>query len=319
MILGLVVANCFNPISFLIICLTLLSRLNNIITESCDDRFNTEIKGKCSCFNVLDDHGDVLGLGVECSETTGSDLHRDIDEIHFESSTPIVHLKVRDSNLKDMTDLPSGLVDIRWLVLDNTSIDLHVIRESAEILGNLDSLKLFNENYTLVPENVFHDGMNGLQTLWLNDIGIYSISRAAFHHLDDSLVELSLRENKLRSIPLAIIALMKIEILDLTDNEIQSVSEGLANDLSRSLHRVRKIMLNKINCTCNFAKSRFARWIRENAIKGVECGYPIRFKDHDVWSTPSEEFCSSGSSSVINLPLITLISSLLVIKLLFFT
>ncbi|XP_025016195.1 uncharacterized protein LOC107360199 isoform X2 [Tetranychus urticae] len=258
----------------------------------------------------MDDSGEEVGLGVECSETNGGDLHRDIDEISHESNIPIVHLKVRDSNLKELTDLPIGLVDIRWLVLDNTSIDLQVIRESAEMLGNLNTLKLFNENYTIIPENVFQEGLEDLQTLWLNGIGIYSISRAAFNHLDNSLVELSLRENKLGTIPLAIIALMKIEVLDLTDNEIQSVSEGLANDLSRSLHRVRKIMLNKINCTCNFAKSRFARWIRENAIKGVECGYPARFKDYDVWSTPSEEFCSSGSNT-IHLPIFMLTFQLL--------
>ncbi|XP_074602361.1 uncharacterized protein LOC141856028 [Brevipalpus obovatus] len=272
------------------------------------------IKAKCQVFDLFGGefpNEDGSGLRVECSETNGKELHRDVDNLRYTTNRSIVHLKVRDSKLNDMTDLPSGLVGIRSLILDNTNIDLQVIKESAEMLSSLTKLKIFNENYTTVPD-LFYT-MHELSTLWLNDIGIVAISDNAFQHLDDSIVELSLRENKLRTIPQAVTTLMKIETLDLTDNEIYSVSDGIANDLSRSLNRVKRIKMNRLNCSCEFAKSRFARWVRENAIKDVECLFPARFRGYDVWSTPIEDFCSSQINIIANLYLV--LASLVFLKL----
>ena len=74
-----------------------------------------------------------------------------------------------------------------------------------------------------------------LRILELNEVGIAAISDDAFEFLEDSLVELSLRENRLRQIPIAIGPLMHLEILDLNDNEIEYVPDDISRNLESSL------------------------------------------------------------------------------------
>lgn len=56
-----------------------------------------------------------------------------------------------------------------------------------------------------------------------------------------------------------------------------------------------------MNCTCEFGQSKFARWLRTYAIKGVECLYPERLKEKDVSNMPIEEFCeiSTGNANAL--------------------
>ncbi|CAG2170509.1 unnamed protein product [Oppiella nova] len=123
------------------------------------------------------------------------------------------------------------------------------------------------------------------------------ISKDAFSYLEDSLKQLELRENKLRSFPIAIQVLSHLESLDLFGNEIKTVPDDLTFYLQSSLKRLKRLTLNYINCTCDFGKTDFATWIRSHAIKGVTCKTPHRLFGKDISVTPIEEFCEYVSNS----------------------
>lgn len=205
---------------------------------------------KCQCLEQEEETLSgfkITGFKVECSNTTGNTLHTDVDRIYTNYRTrnrTIYSLQVRDSNLKDLYGLPPGLVDLRHLTLDNTGIDLEQIRESSEILIGLRSLRVFRETFTEIPENFFTD-LHGLNILGLNDVGIAAISEDGFRYLEDSLKELSLRENKLRNIPIAVASLAYLETIDLTDNDITTVSDDSTRHLEYGLKSLNKLIMNR--------------------------------------------------------------------------
>jgi hypothetical protein len=121
------------------------------------------LDGSCQCFehteelNTASFSGTRTGLMVECSNMTGVGLHHDIDSIvkYFNGTRSVFVLVVRDSNLAQLRGLPSGLIDMKHLTLDNTNIDLEQIRESSEILFGLRSFKIYREKFTEIPEDFF--------------------------------------------------------------------------------------------------------------------------------------------------------------------
>lgn len=205
---------------------------------------------KCQCIEHEEETSQGIkhsGLRVECSNTTGSELHEDIDKIYnFFNKTKTIHsLQVRDSKLEGLVGLPSGLVDLRHLTLDNTGIDLEQIRESSEILFGMKSLKVYREKFTEIPENFFTE-LHGLNVLGLNNVGIAAISEDGFRFIEDSLKELSLRENNLRNIPLAVASLGYLETIDLTGNEIYTVSDDLSRKLEYGLKSLNRLIMNRM-------------------------------------------------------------------------
>lgn len=228
-----------------------------------------QLKGKCQCVPPLYEEGigkqstnqlprltsrlpqldgktAQNGIRVECTDTESSNFHQDINSIftYFNGSKTIHALQVRDSNLNQVRGLPSGLQDVRHLTLDHTGIDLEQVRESNELLANLKSLRVYNENFTEIPESFFY-GFHELTILELNEIGVAAISEDGFMYLEDSLKELRLRENKLRSIPVSIASLSRLETLDLENNDISSVSDGLADLLERGLKSLNRLIMNR--------------------------------------------------------------------------
>lgn len=95
-----------------------------------------------------------------------------------------------------------------------------------------------------MPEDFFR-GMDELEILALNDIGIAAISEDAFRNLEDSLKELYLRENKLRSFPTAIKSLSHLEILDLYGNEIKTVPDDLTSILQSNVKSLKRLTMNR--------------------------------------------------------------------------
>lgn len=262
-----------------------------------------QLEGNCTCWDHMEDIYNkvsgfaipTLGLRVECSNLTGSSLHHDVDKIQkqFESRY-IYSLSVRDSQLQHLIGLPSGLVELRHLSLDNTGIDLEQVRESSENLVNLKTFRVFREKFTEIPEDFFKD-LHGLSTLALNDVGIRAISEDGFRHLEDSLKELTLKHNKMKTIPIAVSSLANLETLDLTDNPISHVPDGDTRYLESGLRSLWRLNINTVNCSCEFGKSEFVDWIRSHAIRGVICKNPGHLTDRDIATTPAEDFCRSFS------------------------
>jgi len=205
---------------------------------------------KCQCLKYEDE---LLknGVRIECSSTNSSIFHHEIDKIDeflttkLNKTRSIYALQVRDSKLSQLRGLPRGLFEVRHLTFDNTGIDPEQIRESSELLQKLISLRVYNENFTEIPENFFQEMPQTLAVIELNQIGITAISEDAFRHLEDSLKELRLRKNKLRQIPIAIEALHNLETLDLEDNEINSVKNDLSHLLESNLKSLYNMHMNR--------------------------------------------------------------------------
>ena len=106
-----------------------------------------KLEGECQCKEYIDDS--ISGLRVECSQTTAIKLLNDIDLIS-KSGKNILSLQVRNSDLRELYNLPSGLHNVYELILDNTGIDLETIRESNELLKQLKKLRVYRENFTEV-------------------------------------------------------------------------------------------------------------------------------------------------------------------------
>lgn len=232
-------------LSTLVICLwfvTLLIARNEVAANLCK-----VLKSQCQCVEHVEEVNNVRsdGIRVECTHTTANALHHDIDRIYnyFNRSKPIHALQVRDSNLRGLPGLPSGLVDVKHLMLDNTGVDLEQIRESNELLIALKSFRVYRENFTEVPEKFF-EGFHDLSILELNKIGINALSEDGFSYLEDTLKELRLRDNKLRSIPISISTLNNLEMLDLENNEITNVSDDLSANLESGLRSLNKLIMN---------------------------------------------------------------------------
>ena len=187
---------------------------------------------------------------------TGVTLHRDIETIKERSKEDIYVLYVRDSNLAQLRGLPSGLVDLKHLTLDNTNIDLEQIRESSEILINLKSLRVFSETFTEIPEDFFSE-LHGLNVLSLNNVSMRALSSDGLEFLEDSLRELSLTANKLRSIPPAVVRLPLLEVLDLRDNHIDKIPDDTASLMESGLRSLSRLELN----------SKLFRWNRHSFLE----------------------------------------------------
>lgn len=314
----------FSPIS-LVTCLIVVSVLCSTATSS--SICNIAMEGSCVCLDPTEEvdvarevlprlQGLKKGLRVECHSMTGHGLHQSIDAIvkYFNGNRSIWELEIHDSNLANMRGLPSGLVDLKDLTLDNTNIDLEQIRESSENLGSLKTFKVFRENFTETPEDFFRD-LNALVNLGLNNVGLKGISPDGLEFLEDSLKVLSLRDNKLRNIPAAVIHMQYLETLDMSNNEIIHIPDDIGCSMESGLRSLSTLNLNSelderhkhsiiqfmfclrpslaIDCTCRFGTGDFADWIRSHAISGVKCQYPAGLKGRDVSTTPAEDFCTS--------------------------
>lgn len=278
--------------------------------------------GDCQCFVLGNDtiagsssSGGQTQVHLQCARTNARNLMSDIDNL-MQHNVNLVELRVANSNLNHLYNLPSGLYNIQCLELDNTGIDLETLRESHELLKSLKCLRISNENFTEIPETLFN-GMDELMELSLNNLGMGYINVDAFVPLQDSLKLLELRSNRIRMIPMAVQVLTNLECLDLSGNNIRSITDNHAMVLTGTLKRLKKLVMNRkfvfspfrhspltlvssptaLKCSCEFGRSKFATWLRTHAIKGVKCRVPNRLIEKDVSNTPLEEFCDSPSPS----------------------
>ncbi|XP_046920710.2 uncharacterized protein LOC124500658 isoform X1 [Dermatophagoides farinae] len=277
---------------------------------------NIHFNGHCHCTvlsSMLSTKQDdqSIDIRIECRHTNASILMTDIENLASCNSTiNLLELSVKDSNLTHLYNLPSGLYNVQKMFLDNTGIDLETIRESQELLKSLRVLRISNENFTEIQRNLFN-GMEELKELSLNKLGMAYINIEAFVSLQDSLTLLELRSNKIRTVPTAVQSLSHLECLDLSGNDIKSVTDGNTGIFSSGLRRLKRLGINTMNCSCEFGKSKFATWLRTHGIKGVQCAMPERFLDKDVSNTAIEEFCEPWPNSNVriesNCPMIIII------------
>lgn len=234
--------------------LMLVPQTLSVIVPPSTNLCDIPMDGSCKCLESIKEDEIIIfprnqeprnGLVVDCNNMTGSGLHHDVDSIvkHFNGSRSISELNVRDSNLAHMRGLPSGLVHLKHLTLDNTNIDLEQIRESSEILESLITFKIYRENFTEIPEDFFKE-LHRLNNFGLNNVGLKGISSDGLEFLEDSLKELSLRENKLRSIPVAVVQLPYLESLDLTDNDISYIPDDTGCSMEAGLRSLSTLTLN---------------------------------------------------------------------------
>lgn len=232
-------------------------------------------------------------IGFECQNITTDQLHD-----HFNRVKPfhIISLMVKDSNLSSLSNLPQGTHELKRLTLSNTSMDLEVLKEGSESLKQLNYLEISNEKISNIPQNFFQE-MQSLRELRLENDGIASLDSDAFHNLDDSLEILGLRNNRFNRFPMAVKNLAQLTVLDLSDNDL--VIDTQDSDLPEKLElllNLRELIINRINCTCDFSSSPFFEWIVKTHIYGVRCFAPEKLKSQEVIVFERDEFCSRSSN-----------------------
>ena len=264
------------------------------------------ISGKCECFEQYEEQqfsptpSKLHGLLVDCTNVTSDEFYNDINHIsHYFSvirNLTIYSLQVRDSKLEELAGLPPGLDGLKHLSVDNTGIDLEQIRESSESLATLKMFRVSREKFTEIPENFFTD-LHGLNVLALNDVGLKVVYENGFRFLEDTVRNLSLRNNLLRSIPPAIATLSHVEAIDLTGNQIRTVSDDIAITLETGCRSLSILNIDTIDCTCALSSSLFMDWIRSERIQGVKCATPKRLKGWDISGALTEDLCNTDAGN----------------------
>lgn len=241
----------------------------------------------------------VFGKGLECQNITGEELHDLFNMAKWVNNhnLKMISLAVRDSNLSTLGNLPQGLDELKRLVISNTSIDLEVLKEGSESLNQLSTLEISNEKISNIPQNFF-EKMQSLKELRLENNGIASLDSDAFHNLDDSLEFLGLRNNRFNRFPMTVKNLAGLSVLDLSDNDI--VIDTQESDLPEKLEQLlnlHELLMNRINCTCEFGQSPFYEWIARTHISGVRCFTPEKLKSEEVIVVQRDEFCGGTSAA----------------------
>jgi hypothetical protein len=234
-------------------------------------------------------------IGLDCQYITAEQLHEQFNKIKA-AGLKVSSLIVKDSTLTTLSNLPQGFHELKKLSISNTSIDLEVLKEGSESLDQLTTLEITNEKISNIPQNFFQE-MQSLRELRLENDGIASLDGDAFHNLDDSLEVLVLRKNRFNRFPMAVKNLAQLAVLDLSDNDI--VIDTQENDLPEKLEpllNLRELLMNRINCTCEFSSSPFFEWIARTHISGVRCFSPEKLKSQEVIVFERDEFCARQSS-----------------------
>jgi Leucine-rich repeat (LRR) protein len=214
------------------------------------------LPSSCPCYNFED------GLFLECPGVTA----RSLREMLLQVAGPVQSLSVYNLDaqvtLLQAELFPPG-AQIRHLQISHSSLAELADNSLAELQGGLESLSLVSGHLQHVPQKAL-SGLNELRALDLeaNDITdlpsysfyglhltklnlkgnlLHKTSEYAFAGLEDSLTELDLAENKLRSFPMA--ALRRLEHLrslrmawneigDIHDDGYSSLGALLFLDLS---------------------------------------------------------------------------------------
>lgn len=235
-------------------------------------------------------------VGLDCQYITAEQLHDKFNRIK-PAGLRVSSLIVKNSILTTLSNLPQGFHDLKRLSISNTSIDLEVLKEGSESLNQLTTLEIINEKISNIPQNFFQE-MQSLRELRLENDEIASLDSDAFHNLDDSLEVLVLRRNRFNRFPMAVKNLGKLAVLDLSDNDI--VLDTQENDLPEKLEpllNLSELVMNRINCTCEFSSSPFFEWIARTHISGVRCFAPEKFVSKEVIVFERDEFCARQSSA----------------------
>lgn len=241
----------------------------------------------------------TTSVGLDCQYITAEQLHDKFNQIK-PSGFRVSSLVIKNSNLTTLSNLPQGFHELRRLSISNTSIDLEVLKEGSESLDQLTILEITNEKISNIPQNFFQE-MQSLRELRLENDEIASLDGDAFHNLDDSLEVLVLRKNRFNRFPMAVKNLAQLAVLDLSDNDI--VLDTQENDLPEKLEpllNLRELVMNRINCTCEFSSSPFFEWIARTHISGVRCYAPDKFVSKEVIVFERDEFCARHSDAPRN-------------------
>lgn len=257
-------------------------------------------------------------IGLECQFITTQQLLDQLSRLKSASlKLPLASLIVRDSNLTTLSSLPPSINGLKTMVISNASIDLQILKNSQS-LNQLTTLEITNEKISNIPQDTFKD-MQALKELRLENDEIASLDGDAFHNLDDSLERLNLRRNRFNRFPMAVKNLAQLTVLNLLDNDI--IIDTQENDLPEKLEpllNLRELVMNRINCTCEFSASPFFEWIARTHISGVRCFAPEKLKFQEVIVFERDEFCpraSSGNSRLVpkNYPLLIWCQILLIL------
>lgn len=238
-------------------------------------------------------------LTLRCVATHANTLYSDLERV-ADSNIPLYEMQVRDSDLEELKkEFPQHINEhIETLTLDNTKIGQVYIGNILRPMRNLRKIQLDNETVQQIDTDMF-DSLSRLEQLALNGANLVNIRPNAFLTLN--LTSLALRHNHLTQIPHAVTQLPFLTELDLFENPIEMVTDKEALLLQTALERVKKLIMNKVQCDCNLGKGEFLNWIRRRGISGVTCGEPPSLLGRDVTTLTTKQFCDGAATATTSM------------------
>ena len=144
-----------------------------------------------------------------------------------ETFADLINLRTLDLSHNRMTRLDgktfSSLTSLNLLNLAHNEID-SIPEDSFASLSSLQSLILSHNHLSKIDSSLPLSGLRGLMSLSLDHNGIETIHDQAFVNISSSLFELNLSNNKLKSVPAALQITSNLRSLDLSFNQISSIS-----------------------------------------------------------------------------------------------
>ncbi|XP_076316904.1 uncharacterized protein LOC143229059 [Tachypleus tridentatus] len=245
---------------------------------------------KINCFtgNIDDD------VKLECANMPRNNSLIHILQLDFKR---LVGLQVEHSDLSDLRHFAhSKLEHLLSLTFINSKLNPSVLCNITESTPYLKNLTLIQENIQDLKAEYFENCKINLKTLLMNDNKMNRIENDALEVFAGHLTNLEFRDNKFNQVPLALQHLRELQTLDLSNNNIKSVSNQDFLALN-GLKNLQKLGMNELDCKCELEKDAFFKWVTSKKFSEVTCASPKRLQFKKLAYLTKKDLCDNAAKT----------------------
>lgn len=306
----------FDLIQFIPVLFMLFACMNGEETDLCSAV--TNLYGNYKCYNECNEffpsynYDRQINFSNNClviyaaNLNSSSQLYDDLVSISNQhQNRGTFQLLISESKLGNLeSSLPSQFASkLEYLFIDDCEINIvsafESMRKSGISLQTLKFFGLYKLTLTELDENLFID-MPNLKDLCLCNVNLMKVDEKDIAPVANTLERIELCENKLNSIPEALLILKKIKRIYLRNNPIELTRAENEQVVERLVTNtgLKVLEIEIKDCPCSLTSTTFFKSVKENNIRGVYCLEPPSVRLMDFSALKQQDFCNNESSSL---------------------